>query len=207
MYGIPFPPASVRIAQMDEAIRVCKLLWTQERADFAGQHFTLADAVCAPKPVQKPHPPIWIGGSGEQKTLRVVAKHADGWSAFPAPIPLLQHKLDVLRGHCDAVGRDYDAIRKQMGGNVIVRADAAQVEGEVARFAAERHLAIEQARQWTIAGTPEEVAAHLAPYVDIGFDMFLLLERTPLDHETLWLFMQEVVPRLRAAAGPGGETG
>jgi alkanesulfonate monooxygenase SsuD/methylene tetrahydromethanopterin reductase-like flavin-dependent oxidoreductase (luciferase family) len=86
-----------------------------------------------------------------------------------------------------------------MGGNVIVRADAAQVEGEVARFAAERHLPIEQARQWTIAGTPEEVAAQLAPYVDIGFDTFLLMERTPLDHESLRLFMQEVAPRLRRA--------
>jgi alkanesulfonate monooxygenase SsuD/methylene tetrahydromethanopterin reductase-like flavin-dependent oxidoreductase (luciferase family) len=207
MYGLPFPPASVRIAQMDEAIRVCKLLWTQERADFAGKYFTLTDAVCAPKPVQKPHPPIWIGGGGEQKTLRVVAEHADGWNAFPAPIPQLQHKLDVLRNHCQSVGRDYDAIRKQMGHNVIVRADAAQVEGEVAQFAAERHLPIEQARQWAIAGTPEEVAAQLAPYVDIGFDTFLLMERTPLDQETLRLFMHEVVPRLRAAAGLGGETG
>jgi F420-dependent oxidoreductase-like protein len=203
MYGLPFPPASVRIAQMDEAIRVCKLLWTLERSDFTGKHFTLADAVCAPKPVQKPHPPIWIGGGGEQKTLRVVAEHADGWNAFPAPIPQLQHKLDVLRGHCEAAGRAYDAIRKQMGGNVIVRGDAPQVEGEVARFAAERHLPIEQARQWAIAGTPEEVAAQLAPYVDIGFDTFLLMERTPLDHETLRLFMQEVAPRLRAAVGPG----
>ena len=203
MYGLPFPPASVRIAQMDEAIQVCKLLWTQERADFTGQHFTLTDAVCAPKPVQKPHPPIWIGGGGERKTLRVVAAHADGWSAFPAPIPQLQHKLDVLRGHCEAAGRDYDAIRRQMGHNVIVRADAAQVDGEVARFAAERRLPIEQARQWTIAGTPEEVAAQLAPYVGLGFDTFLLLERTPLDHETLRLFMQEVAPRLRAQAGTG----
>ena len=143
---------------------------------------------------------------GEQKTLRVVAEHADGWNAFPAPIPQLQHKLDVLRAHCDAVGRDYDAIRRQMGHNVIVRADAAQVEAEVARFAAQRGLPLEQARQWAIAGTPEEVAARLAPYVGIGFDTFLVLERTPLDHETLRLFMQEVAPRLRRAAGPGAET-
>ncbi len=114
MYGLPFPPASVRIAQMDEAIRVCQLLWTQERANFAGNYFTLTNAVCAPKPLQRPHPPIWIGGGGEQKTLRVVAEHADGWNAFPVPVPRLQQKLEVLRDHCDAVGRDYDAIRKQL---------------------------------------------------------------------------------------------
>lgn len=203
MYGIPFPPASVRIAQLDEAIRVCKLLWTEERANFAGQHFTLTDAVCVPKPVQKPYPPIWIGGGGERKTLRVVAEHADGWNAFPAPVPQMQHKLDVLRGHCDAVGRDYDAIRKQLVCTPIVRADAVQVEAEVARFAAERQVPVERARLMAIAGTPEEVAAALAPYLGIGFDMFLVMERTPLDDETLRLFMQDVAPRLRAVAQGG----
>jgi alkanesulfonate monooxygenase SsuD/methylene tetrahydromethanopterin reductase-like flavin-dependent oxidoreductase (luciferase family) len=185
-------------------LRVCKLLWTQERSDFAGEHFTLTDAVCAPKPVQRPHPPIWVGGMGEQKTLRIVAEHADGWNAFPLPVPQLQHKLDVLRGHCDAVGRDYDALRKQLGINVIVRADAGEVEAEVARFAAERQLPPERARQMVMAGTPDEVAAQLAPYLGLGFDMFILLERKPLDHETLRLFMAEVAPRLRAAAGQAG---
>ena len=101
------------------------------------------------------------------------------------------------------MGRDYEAIRKQVGANVIVRADPTQVEEELARFAAERQVPPERARQMAIAGTPEEVAARLAPYLGLGFDMFLLLERTPLDYETLRLFMQEVAPRLRAAAGQG----
>lgn len=203
MYGLPFPSAGVRLAQLDEALRVCRLLWTEERADFAGEYFTLADAVCAPKPVQRPYPPIWIGGMGEQKTLRIVAEHADGWNAFPMPIPQLQHKLDVLRGHCDAVGRDYDTIRKQLGVNVIVRADPAEVAAELGRFAAERQLPPERARMMAMAGTPDEVAALLIPYLGLGFDMFILLERAPLDHETLRLFMAEVAPPLRAAAGQG----
>jgi alkanesulfonate monooxygenase SsuD/methylene tetrahydromethanopterin reductase-like flavin-dependent oxidoreductase (luciferase family) len=172
----------------------------QDRANFTGEHFTLADAVCAPKPVQQPYPPIWIGGGGEQKTLRVVAEHADGWNAFPAPVPQLQHKLEVLRDHCAAVGSDYDAIRKQMVCTPIVRNDPARVTEELERFAAERRMPIERARHMVIAGTPEEVAAVLIPYVDIGFDMFLLMERTPLDHETLRLFMHSVAPRLREAA-------
>jgi F420-dependent oxidoreductase-like protein len=200
MYGLHFPSASVRIAQLDEAIQVCKLLWEEEHADFAGTYFTLENAVCAPKPVQQPHPPIWIGGGGEQKTLRVVAEHADGWNAFPAPVGQLQHKLDVLHDHCAAVGRPYDAIRKQLVCTVIVRSDPAQVAAEIARFAEERQVPIERAQHMAIAGTPEEVAAALLPYIAIGFDMLLLMERAPLDHETLRLFMHEVAPRLRAAA-------
>ena len=191
---------SAALAQLDEALRICKLLWTQEHANFTGQYFTLTNAVCAPKPVQQPHPPIWIGGMGEQKTLRVVAEHADGWNAFPAPVAHLQHKLEVLRGHCAAVGRDYDAIRKQLVCTAIVRSDPVQVAEELARFAAERQVPPEQARQMAIAGTPEQVATALIPYIEIGFDMVLLMERTPLDHETLRLFIQDVAPRLRMAA-------
>jgi probable F420-dependent oxidoreductase len=190
-----------RRAVVREKILAMKALWEQEEASFEGEFVRFAPSWSWPKPVQRPHPPIWVGGMGEQKTLRIVAEHADGWNAFPLPVPQLQHKLDVLRGHCDAVGRDYDAIRKQLGINVIVRADAGEVEAEVARFAAERQLPPERARQMVMAGTPDEVAAQLAPYLGLGFDMFILLERAPLDHETLRLFMAEVAPRLRAAAG------
>jgi F420-dependent oxidoreductase-like protein len=200
-YGLPFPSAGVRISQLDEAIQVFKLLWTRERSDFSGRHYALAGAVCEPKPVQTPHPPIWLGGMGERKTLRVVAEHADGWNAFPLPVAQLQHKLDVLRGHCNVVGRNFEDIRKQLVISAIVRPDVAQAEAELARFAAERQVPPEQARHMAIVGTPETIAASLVPYLDIGFDMFLLQERTPLDYASLGLFMNEVAPRLRAVAG------
>ena len=137
---------------------------------------------------------------GEQKTLRIVAERADGWNAFPLPVAQLQQKLDILRGHCAAVGRDIGTIRKQLGCNIIVRTDPEQVEREVARFAEERRVPLERARYMVIAGTPERVAASLMPYVDLGFEMFLLLERSPLDYETLRLFMESVAPRVREAA-------
>ena len=201
MYGIPFPAAGVRLGQLDEALQVCRLLWTEERSNFSGKYFTLADAVCAPKPIQRPYPPIWVGGMGEQKTLRIVAEHADGWNAFPLPVPQLQHKLDVLHGHCTAVGRDYNTIQKQLGVNLIVRSDPGEVEAELGRFAAERQLPPERARMMAMAGTPEEVAGILTPYLKLGFTHFIMLERAPLDYETLRLVIAEVAPRLRAAAG------
>ena len=200
MYGLPFPPAPVRIAQLNEAIQVCELLWTKQRSDFRGEHFSLTGAVCEPKPVQRPHPPIWVGGMGEKKTLRVVAERADGWSAFPLPVPRLQDKLNVLRDHCAAVGRDFETIAKQLGFRVIVRDDPAQAEEEVARFARESQLPLEQAQRMTMAGSPDEIAQRLAPYVDLGFDTFLLMEQVPLDYETLRLFIQRVAPRLRDGA-------
>ena len=197
MYGLPFPPAAVRLEQLDEAIRVCKSLWTKERSDFVGKHYTLTGAVCEPKPVQKPHPPIWVGGMGEKKTLRIVAEHADGWNAFPLSIPQMREKLDVLRDHCAAVGRDFDSISKQLGVRAIVREDPNEVEAELALFAERSQLPLERGRQMAIAGTPEEVAESLLPYVEVGFDWFVLMERVPLDYDTLQLFMREVVPRLR----------
>jgi F420-dependent oxidoreductase-like protein len=197
MYGLPFPPAAVRLEQLDEAIQVCKSLWTKERSDFVGKHYTLTSAACEPKPVQKPHPPIWVGGMGEKKTLRIVAEHADGWNAFPLPIPQMREKVDVLRDHCAAVGRDFDSISKQLGIRAIVREDPNEVEAELAHFAEQSQLPLDRARQMAIAGTPAEVADSLLPYVDVGFDWFLLMERMPLDYDTLQLFMREVVPRLR----------
>ena len=111
-YGIPFPSAGERIAILDEALRVIKALWTEDTASFDGQHFRLEDAICNPKPVQKPHPPIVVAGQGAKKSLRVVATHADEWNGTgiePAEWSRISH---VLTGHCDAIGRDPGAIRR-----------------------------------------------------------------------------------------------
>ena len=112
MYGIPFPRAAVRIRMMDEACSVLKALWTEERATFKGRFYQLDGAIAEPKPIQKPYPPIWIGGVGPKLTLRVVAKHADVWNSnapTPAETVALTQTLDE---HCAAVGRDPATIRR-----------------------------------------------------------------------------------------------
>jgi F420-dependent oxidoreductase-like protein len=112
MYGMPFPSAADRIGMLDEACNVLKLLWTEERATFKGRFYQLDAAIAEPKPVQKPFPPIWIGGSGPKRTLRVVAKHADVWNSN-APTPEATHALvKILEEHCAAVGRDPATIRR-----------------------------------------------------------------------------------------------
>jgi F420-dependent oxidoreductase-like protein len=112
MYGIPFPSAADRIRMLDEACSVLKALWTEERATFKGRFYQLDGAIAEPKPVQKPHPPIWIGGSGPKRTLRVVAKHADVWDS-DVPIPNETLALaKILDEHCAAIGRDPATIRR-----------------------------------------------------------------------------------------------
>ncbi len=111
-YGIDFPPPSERIDRLDEALTIIKMLWTQDASTFKGKFWTLDEALCYPKPVQQPHPRIIVGGSGEKKTLRVVAKHADEWNGL-APTPDEWARLNkVLDEHCDAVGRDPKQVRR-----------------------------------------------------------------------------------------------
>jgi len=109
--GLPFPSAADRIRMLDESVRAIKLLWSEPRATFAGKFYQLKDAIAEPKPVQKPHPPIWIGGNGPQRTLRVVARHADVWHGSGASDDETRDLLKVLADHCAKVGRDMSTIR------------------------------------------------------------------------------------------------
>jgi F420-dependent oxidoreductase-like protein len=113
MYGMPFPPsAGDRIRMLDEACRVLKALWTEERASFKGRFYQLDGAIAEPKPVQKPHPPIWIGGSGPKRTLRVVARHADVWNSNARTTEETHALVKILDEHCASVGRDPATIRR-----------------------------------------------------------------------------------------------
>ena len=111
-YGIEFPSAGVRIGMLDEALQVIKLLWTEDEANFDGQYYHLKDAICNPKPVQKPHPPIVVGGTGEKKMLRVVATHANEWNAVSFDPKEWERLNGVLNEHCEAIGRDPKQIRR-----------------------------------------------------------------------------------------------
>lgn len=112
MLGLDFPPNGPRIDRLAEACEVLKLLWTQPRATFAGRHYTLRDAVAEPKPLQRPHPPLWIGGSGERKLLRVVARFADVWNHTSTDPQESARLSGVLDRHCAAIGRDPATIRR-----------------------------------------------------------------------------------------------
>ena len=124
--GLDFPPTAERFERLEEALQICLQMWSGDESSYAGKHYQLARTLNSPPALRRPHPPILIGGGGEKKTLRLVAKYADACNLFARPE--LEHKLDVLRAHCDDVGRDYDEIEKTVMGPLDPGANGENVE-------------------------------------------------------------------------------
>ncbi|WP_019057641.1 LLM class F420-dependent oxidoreductase [Streptomyces prunicolor] len=135
--GVPYPPVAERFERLEETLRICLQMWDPEtNGPFEGKHYRLAETLCVPAPVSSPHPEIMIGGGGEKKTLRLVAQYADACNLIVATPDELRHKLDVLRGHCDRLGRDYDRIRKTIvyGGESVTAGDLDAFLREIGGF-------------------------------------------------------------------------
>jgi alkanesulfonate monooxygenase SsuD/methylene tetrahydromethanopterin reductase-like flavin-dependent oxidoreductase (luciferase family) len=185
-YNFDFPKPSIRIAQLEEAVQIVRALWTQSPASFEGTYYRIKDAYCEPRP--DPVPPILIGGGGERLTLRVVAKHADWWNISGGTYDNYARKLEVLRGHCQAVGRDYDEIVKTWSAEAVA---VAETEAEAQAIAAASPY-----NENAIAGTPAQVAEQLQAFVDLGVRHLIV---RPLDFpntEGIEMFAREVMPRL-----------
>jgi F420-dependent oxidoreductase-like protein len=118
--GIPYPPLSERFEMLEETLRICRQMWSDDNGPYDGKHYRLAETICEPQPIRRP--PILIGGDGEKKTLRLVAQYADIWNSMVGNVDELKHKIDVLNRHCDALGRDPGEIRKTDGGLAVVDA-------------------------------------------------------------------------------------
>jgi F420-dependent oxidoreductase-like protein len=110
--GIPFPPVAERFERLEETLQICLQMWSDDTGPFDGRHYQLAETLCSPAPISRPHPPIVIGGGGERKTLRLVAQYGDACNLFTSSPSEIGHKLDVLRRHCDRLGRDASEIAK-----------------------------------------------------------------------------------------------
>ncbi len=148
--GVPFPPLAERFERLEETLEVCHQMWSDDDGAFEGQHYRLAETVCVPPPVQQPHPLVLIGGSGERKTLRLVARYAGACNLFGADPEVIGHKLDVLRGHCETEGTDYDAIEK----TVLVSLEDDGWEGLVRRAEALVPLGVDTVVTMPASGDP-----------------------------------------------------
>ncbi len=178
-YGFTFPPVRERMDRLDEALAICRLMFTQERPSFEGRYYRIEDALNVPRPIQPGGPQILIGGGGERRTLRLVAKYADMSNWF-GTLDELRHKIEVLERHCEAVGRDPSTILKT------VMAPFVLVAGEREAAAAMEHVAPAR-RQMTSAVTPEQAAEGLRPYLDAGFGGVIFRNPTMLTPEAIGL--------------------
>ena len=112
--GVPYPPVAERFERLEETIRICEQMWSENDGPFEGTHYQLAETICSPQPLSRPRPPILIGGSGERKTLRLVARYADACNLFASGYEEVAHKLDVLRQHCETEGRDPASVQRTL---------------------------------------------------------------------------------------------
>ena len=192
-YGIPFGTDGQRLALLDEACAIIRSLFTDAFTTFEGEHCAVHDAVLWPKPVQG-RLPILIGGGGERKTLRIVARHADLWNGFGTP-DVIRRKLGILREHCAAVSRDPADIAVTANVGVIVRDSAAGVRerlkaiGPVAGFP-------DYASSNEPYGDPDAVAQRLADYAAAGVKEIIAVMPAPYDRETIQRLASDVRPRL-----------
>lgn len=184
-YGYPYPPASVRIAQLDEAVRIIRALWTESPATFTGTHYAIADAYCEPRP--EPSPVLMIGGAGERRTLRVVARHADWWNADYYTAAEYGRKLEVLHRHCREIGRDPDSIVPTYYASVHL-SRAPQAEGQNAPLSHRSDL-------FELKGTPDDVTRQLEEFASLGVRHVQLNFMDFPRAEGLELFLSEVLPR------------
>jgi F420-dependent oxidoreductase-like protein len=193
-YGIPFPRIGVRMDMLDEACHILRGLWTQESTTFEGEHYQLKDAHMEPKPVQE-HLPLVIGGSGERRTLRIVAEHGDIWNTFFGDLDRYKHLVDVLAGHCGDVGRDPADVRQSLTFRAVLAESEAAARSRVEEIFG--GPLPEQRRQMYVVGTPEQCVEALRPYVELGVGDFLLGQNAPFDLQTIELVAEQVAPALR----------
>lgn len=192
-YGYDFPPASTRIAQLDEAIQIIKALWTEEQATFEGTHYRVLQAHCEPRPV--PIPPLMIGAF-RPKMLRLAARHADWWNVSSSGIERYRRMVAEFEQACVEVGRDPATVRRSWIGGCACAPSQAEAEA----FAGDRYSADNTGEDFGFVGTPQQVIAQLRRFIDLGVDSFIFDCGGFPALTTLDLLIDEVLPAVRAGS-------
>jgi F420-dependent oxidoreductase-like protein len=168
-YGFGFPPVAERMERLEEALQICKAMFTTPAPSFTGRHYSIAGALNYPRPIRPGGIPILVGGGGEQKTLKLVAKYADACNLF-GDVATIRHKLEMLKRHCDAIGRDPAEITKTRLGGLAIAETNAEAEKKARAMAQARGMDPTRLREYVVVGDPDSVCEQLAGYFDAGLD-------------------------------------
>jgi F420-dependent oxidoreductase-like protein len=191
-YGYSFPEVPVRMRMFKESCEIIHRMFTEDEPVFDGEFYSIDKPINEPKGVSKPHPPIWIGGGGEKVTLKLVAKWGDACNVGGGDIDVMKHKFEVLKGHCENEGRDYDEITRSTSVNVHLIDDGENPEQ--ATKEARGETSYDQYSNEFIVGTAEEITERLQPMVDTGVEYFITyLPRVAHEPEIVERYAEQVV--------------
>ncbi|MCH8813933.1 MAG: TIGR03560 family F420-dependent LLM class oxidoreductase [Chloroflexi bacterium] len=196
-YGIPFYTTGERLKRLDEAVQLIKLLWTEDSPTFEGDYYGLDEPPYNPSNVQKPHPPIMIGGGGEKRTLLTAAKYGDASNVQGTPEEVA-HKWDVLSSHCESVGRDFNTIRRTIQTVLFLTEDPAFQERVIQGVKSLRGASSdEEARKSVLMGSPEQVVDQIKAFEAVGVQEIVLAQFPSVHQKSLMRFSEEVIPAFR----------
>lgn len=197
-YGYGFPETRDRMRAFREAVQIIMKMWTEDEPTFKGEYYTIDKPINEPKGVRKPHPSLWIGGGGEQITLKLVARYADACNVGGGDPDTIRKKLDVLRGHCETVGRNYDEIIKSTSFNIVLLDDGADRETATAQYRKAYNWSLEELEKQAVVGTAQQVTDRIQQAVDAGANYIITyFPRIAYDQAMLQRFAEEVIPQFR----------
>jgi F420-dependent oxidoreductase-like protein len=197
-YGYTFPPVPERLRMLEESLQVIRAMWTEPYASFAGEHYRVAGAINEPKGVQQPHPPIWVGGSGERVTLRLAAQYGDAtnFGGHLDDLEWYRHKFDVIRAHCEAIGRDPDELIRSSDVETTLVRPGDDPELLTRRYRRDQTLA--EYRTHAIVGGPQAIIDAYGRLIDAGVNYIIVSDLPGLARlEVLEAFAADVLPAFR----------
>jgi alkanesulfonate monooxygenase SsuD/methylene tetrahydromethanopterin reductase-like flavin-dependent oxidoreductase (luciferase family) len=194
-FGLPFPGPGERLRRLDEALTIVKSLWTKPETTFEGRYYSVVNAPCEPKPVQRPHPPIMIGG-GRDGTARLAAKHADAWNGIGSA-SFCAGRIAAIEGFCRDIGRDPGEIEYSAHPEMAIAPGHEEAEELAAKVSAGHGRRFEDERGLWVVGTPDEVRAQVEAYVEVGVTHLIFALPHPFERAGLQLFADEVAPAFR----------
>ncbi len=195
-YGYRYPADGERLDMLEETVQILLAMWSEDEARFSGEHYTIDGAINRPRPIQHPHPPLWIAGGGEKRTLRIVARYGD-YSNFGDNIEEFRHKSQVLAGHCAEIGRPYDEIGRTIHRMSVIGRDESDLRDKLEIAARRRHCTPGEFAEEHFASTVAQAVEEMGLFVDEGCAEMILYFYDMGEGDSLELFASEVMPQLR----------
>ena len=193
-YGYEYPDGPTRLKMLAEALPIIQAMWAEDYATYEGKYYQVRGAINEPKGVQQPHPPIWIGGGGEKVTLKLVAKYGDACNIGGFDPEVYRHKFDVIRQHCETVGRDYNSILRSSEVFVYLTDHPERLDSEIAHLS---QPVQEDIRNRYLVAPPAQVVEKLNSLVDAGVQYFIVYLHNAAHLEPVQRFAADVLPAFR----------